>query len=339
MTERVWTLLTMVVMSVTLAVGQGSSAAEVHRWVDTRGTVTYSDQPPKPEEAATPAPAAALERETAAIAPRVEPARTGPATIEELLELSGVKAQLVGMTGRLAGEFRPRQGQMSQKDAAAVGRILDQTLRHEKIYALIRDEFRRHVDRGELDAAVGWLRSPLGRKITALEIATSEAGAEQRVAAYATGLRGNPPPARRVELLQRLDWVSGSTEASLDILVATARSTAKAMSAALPPDRRLRPGQIEDRAAEVRARASQVIAQESLVGMLYTYRSLEDEEIEQYVRFEASEAGRWYNVAIRKAVVSAVGDVVERTAMDLMKAVPPERWTTPPAGPGPAEPQ
>ena len=338
MTERVWTLLTMVVMSVTLAVGQGASAAEVHRWVDARGTVNYTDRPPRPDEVTTLAPAAAPERETAAIAPKAEPARTGPATVDELLELSGVKAQLVGMTGRLAGEFRPRQGQMSQKDAAAVGRIVERTLRHEKIYTLIRDELRRHVDQPKLDTAVAWLRSPLGRKITALEVASSEAGAEQKVAAYAATLRGNPSPARRIELLQRLDWVSGSTEVSLDILVATARSTAKAMSAALPPDRRLRPGQIENQATEVRARAGTLIAQEGLAGMLYTYRSLEDDEIEQYVRFEASEAGRWYNVAVRRALVGAVGGVVERTAMELLRAVPPERWA-PTAGPGPARPQ
>jgi len=122
---------------------------------------------------------------------------------------------------------------------------------------------------------------------------------------------------------------------SLDILAAITRSTAKAASAVLPPDRRLRPGQIERQGQEVRARASEAIAREGLVTMLYTYRPLEDEEIEQYVRFEASEAGRWYNAAMRKAVVAAIGAVVERAALELVTAVPPERWA-PAAASGPA---
>lgn len=332
MTERVWAILLVVVA---VAVAPDPGAAEVYRWVDARGTVTYADRPPRPDEVATPASVAPPERESAVIAPPVEPLRTGPATIDELLELSGAKAQLPGMTSRIAGEFRPRPGQMSPKDQAAIDRIVGRTFRHEKIYALVRDEVRRRLDRAELEATVAWLRSPVGRKITALEIASSETGAEQKAAAYAASLKLNPPSGRRLELVQRLEWVSGSTDVSLDILAAITRSTAKAMSAVLPPDRRLRPGQIERQGEEVRARASEAIAQQSLVAMLHTYRSLEDEEIEQYVRFEASEAGRWYNVAMRKAVVAAIGGVVEQTALELVRAVPPERWARA-AAPGPA---
>ena len=330
MTERVWATL-LVVAAVAIAPDPG--AAEVYRWVDARGTVIYADRPPGPDDVTTPAPVAQPDR--AIIAPKAEPARTGPATIDELLELSGVKAQLPGMTSRIAGEFRPRQGQMSPKDQAAIDRIVGRAFRHEKIYALVRDEVRRRLDPAKLEATVAWLRSPVGRKITALEITSSETGAEQKVAAYAAGLKLNPPSGRRLDLVQRLEWVSGNTDVSLDILAAITRSTAKAASAVLPPDRRLRPGQIERQGQEVRARASEAIAREGLVTMLYTYRPLEDEEIEQYVRFEASEAGRWYNAAMRKAVVAAIGAVVERAALELVTAVPPERWA-PAAASGPA---
>ena len=321
MTERVWALL---LVGAAVAVTPDSCAAGVYRWVDPRGTVIYADRPPQPHEVATPVPAP--EREIAAIAPQAGPARTGPATIDELLELSGVKAQLPGMTSRIAGEFRPRRGQMSPKDQAAIDRIVGQILRHETIYALVRDEVRRRLDRAKLEATVAWLRSPVGRKITALEIAASETGAEQKVGAYAASLRTNPPLGRRLELVQRLEWVSGSTDVSLDILAAITRSTAKATSAVSPPDRRLRPGQIERQVEEVKARASDAIAREGLVTMLFTYRSLEDEEIEQYVRFEASDAGRWYNAAMRKAVAAAIGRVVERMTLELVRAVPPSRW-------------
>jgi len=125
-----------------------------------------------------------------------------------LLELSGLKAQLAGIASRLAGQLQPTQGQMSLKDQTAVDRILARAVSHDKIYALVRDELRRDVDRVRLEATVAWLRSPVARKIAALEVASSEPATEQKIGVYAAGLKANPPPAPRVELLQKLDWIS-----------------------------------------------------------------------------------------------------------------------------------
>ena len=62
------------------------------------------------------------------------------------------------------------------------------------------------------------------------------------------------------------------------------------------------------------------------MSMLYTYQTLNDEELSQYVRFSGSEAGRWYNTAMRKSLVAALGKAVEQTAAELVRAVPLERW-------------
>src|SRR5207249_1320947 len=80
---------------------------------------------------------------------------------------------------------------------------------------------------------------------------------EQTVGVYAAGLKANPPPAPRVELLQKLDWISGTTETSADIVAAVTRSVSKAVSATSPPAQSLRPGQIESRAEEIRTRVSE----------------------------------------------------------------------------------
>jgi hypothetical protein len=166
----------------------------------------------------------------------------------------------------------------------------------------------------------------VARKIVALEIASSESGVEQKVASYAAGLKANPPPARRVELLQRLDWVTGANETSADLVAAIARGLSTAVSAAGPPQSRLRPGQIEDRAAQVRARAHETMREVRTMSMLYTYQTLEDDELSEYVRFSGSDAGRWYNTAMRRALVGSVGKVVEQTAAELVRVVPLERW-------------
>ena len=42
--------------------------------------------------------------------------------------------------------------------------------------------------------------------------------------------------------------------------------------------------------------------------------------------FASSDAGRWYHHAMHKAMISAVGRTVEQTAVELVRAVPVERW-------------
>ena len=327
MTERAWAVLA---VGAALAAFPRVSAAEIYRWVDPHGTATYSDRPQPPSAVVAPLPEPVSVREATPAARPVEPARTGPATVEELLELSGLKAQLVGIATRLAGEVQPPPGQMSMKDQTAVDRILARAVSHDKIYALIRDELRGDVDRAKLEATVAWLRSPVARKIAALEVASSGPGTEQKLSVYAAGLKANPPPAPRLELLQKLDWISGAAETSADIVAAVTRSVSKGVSAISPPAESLRPGQIESRVAELRTRVSESVRQAQLLSMLYTYQSLDDTELAEYVRFSASEPGRWYSARVHKALVSAVGEVVERATVELVRAVPPERWTRAP---------
>ena len=337
------------------------SGAETYRWVDDQGNVTYSDRPPQQRDIrpvgpeAPPAPDVktpdvkvpdlqAPEMKAAeprALDPQIQPPKardakatipptpipkTGPTKIDELLELAGIRAQIGGLLSRVAVDLRPPPGQMSQADQAAIDRVLAQSLRHDTVYAAIRDAFRPQVDRASLEATAAWLRTPVARKIVALEIAASEPGAEQKIADYAATLKTNPPPARRLELLQRLDWVTGANETSADLVAVIARGLSSAVSAAGPPQRRLRPGQIEDRAAQVRARANESLREVRTMSMLYTYQTLHDDELAEYVRFSGSEAGRWYNTAMRKSLVAALGKAVEQTAAELVRVIPLERW-------------
>jgi hypothetical protein len=288
--------------------------------------VTRPEMKAPPESKALDAQTPPRPRDAKATIPPIPPPKAGPTKIDELLELSGARAQLVGLVARVAADLRPAPGQMSTADMATIDRILSQSLRHEAVYGAVRDAFLPQVDRPSLETTAAWLRTPVGRKIIALEVASSQPGAEQKVIEYTAMVKANPPPARRLELLQRLDWVTGANETSADLVAAIARGLSTAVSAAGPPENRLRPGQIEDRAAQVRARASETLREVRTMSMLYTYQTLEDDELSEYVRFSGTDAGRWYNTAMRKALVGAIGKAVEQTVTELVRAVPLERW-------------
>jgi hypothetical protein len=328
-------------LGVMLIVAPATLGAETYRWIDGQGNVVYSDRPPQPDEAGAPAASGAppaesnaleakgaaslKERDPKVFTPPVAGGKTGPTKVDDLLELSSARAQLAGLLRAIAGELRPAPGTMRANDQAATERILARALRHETVYGLMRDAFLPHVDRANLETAAAWLRSPLGRKIVVHEIASSEPGATQKIADYGAGLKTSPPAAHRMELVQRLDWTTAGTETSADLVAAVARGMTMAVSDAGPAEQRLRPGQIEDRVAQLRARANGNLRAAHTASTLYAYRDLTDDELTAYVMFSASDAGRWYHTAIRKAMVSALGRTIERAAAEMVRAVPLER--------------
>jgi hypothetical protein len=300
-------------------------AATVYRWVGPDGAVTYSDRPqpvasdppPPPSEPARTPPAGA----------RDAVVRSGPTTADELLELSGVKPQLATAVLKLGAEFKPRRSQLASDDAAVFDQIMTRNFAADKLYNTLRGEFRRRADGKKIAEVLQWLGSPLGRKITELEVTAGlEPDAGRRATTFAAG-RGGPPPGR-VALMERIDWVAGVTDGSLESILAVARAMAMALNSALPPDQRQTTDHVERQIQQQRARSRAQLAQSTITFMLYEYRSLEDQELEQYAEFLATDAGRWYSATMSKALIRTVALTAQRTAREMVKAIPPQRWSS-----------
>lgn len=292
-----------------------TTAAEVHRWVGPGGTVSYSDRPPKLQDLTAPEP---------------ERGVRSPVTLDQILASSGMRAQLGGLTARLAREFGAPDGRVSARDQATIQRIVAATFSADRIYRLVRDDIARHADAAKLQAKGTWLATPLGRKIAALEQRDAGVDADARIAAFARTLAANPPSARRRELIERLDWVTGTSDVSAQVVAGIAGSVARAGAAAAPAERRTPARYIEGQVAELRVRAAESLRESAVVSLLSTYRDLSDDELELYVTFESSDAGRWYNQRLRQALVRSLFRVFDEASAAMFKAVPPERWAQAP---------
>ena len=342
------TALTLVTLA---ALATPAHALEVYRWIE-GATVVYSDQPPPtgavltslprraplpvvtaPDapRADTPPPVEAAPAETAAVPPPPAPdviVGAGPATFDEILELSGMRPQLPGIVRALAAEYLPAAGQLSEHDTALVGQVVARHFAPERLYAVIRDDFRRRVDHKGLDAMAVWFRSPIGRRITALEIAASRPEVAPKIDAYAAGLKTSPAPAARLELVQRLDWVTGTSHETTELGLSIAGSVARAAAAAAPAERRTRAGLVERRVEEMRGQMAALVGQNVLAQMLYIYGPLSDAELKEYVDFLASPPGRAYDRTAHSALLRVVREVADRTALEVLRAVPPQRWVS-----------
>jgi len=69
---------------------------------------------------------------------------------------------------------------------------------------------------------------------------------------------------------------------------------------------------------------------EVLVLFLYVYRAATDAELEEYITFEESEAGRWFQGLYRRGMLEAVSAASEQVVRQIAKSLPAKRFIAPP---------
>ena len=276
--------------------------AKTYRWVNDQGVVVYSDQPPQ-----------------------VRPGdKERDALIAEALEISGTKKELETIPAQIRAQYDARQSPVRPEDKARVIRILTDAFRPDVLYSAVRSAFRSNFDAQRMDVVMDKLRSPLFRKIAALELAAGEPGARQDLERFAMGLQSDIPPPARVALIQRHEAVMRSADLQIEMAIIASQAVSRSLEPVLTPAQR--PTGRESDAAERKLRSQQdPLTRAALVRWLYTYRALTSEELATYVEFGESDAGRWFAATQRKGLLDAMRAAMDTAARHMASAFPAKR--------------
>ena len=246
-------------------------------------------------------------------APRLErPSQTTIADVDELLELSPLRAQLEALAGGINAQLREAHGQLDAHDRGVVDRVAARHFDSGILFARVRLALGRNVDPARLDATLAWYRSPLGRRITRHEIAAFLAGRAAVVS----------PSDERVALVQLLDERRGVSETALDVAMALMRSLARVAEPLRPAHLRVSRDQLESQLTLARIQGFTPIRIACLQDMLLAYAELTDAELTAYLEFLESPAGQWYTGAMNEAVVDAASVAAGLAAVELVTLVP-----------------
>ena len=286
---------------VTLAMGS-LAEAKTYRWVNDQGIVTYSDQPPQ-------------------VRP-VEGERD--ALITEALEISGTKHALETIPVHIRAQLDARQTPIKPEEKARVVKILGDAFRTDVLYGAVRAAFKANYDPSRMGFVIGQLRTPLFRKVAALEIAASEPGAKQDLERFAIGLQGDVPKPARVALVQRYEASMRSAELQIEMGVVAFRAVSRSLEPVLPSEKRPTAREMDSAERTLRAKQDSLV-RDALVRWLYTFRSLTDEELGEYVAFAETDAGRWFVTTQRKGLLDAMRTAMDAAARQMAAAFPVKR--------------
>jgi hypothetical protein len=176
--------------------------------------------------------------------------------------------------------------------------------------AVVLARLEADLDNAAASAASRWLGSELGARICRMERSAAdpkEAGSRN---AFLEALANASLPARRLELVRRLEAAVGGAEIDLDVAVQTTLGALLiSASPTLTGTGSRLPDALQRQLEFQRLQLEPFIREAVVANNLYTYRSLGDEDLERFVRFAESSAGRRYyqvaGAALRDALVSA----------------------------------
>ncbi len=241
--------------------------------------------------------------------------------IHEALELSGAKKQMENYAVILSNTLpQLRSGMSDRKQKDDILLFLRDSYRIDKIYPPVAGTFSARFNKNYLLSVIQWLRSPLGKKSTALEVAANMPELMHTAAAYREEydriLEG------RRERIRDLEKALRATDLNVDIVAVSLFELLKGMQARMQGSGKMNSDEIDALVRNVRGVPREQITRDVLVTLAYTYRSLSDQELDDMIRFYRSPEGSWFNDTSIEAISSAIGkasrDIGEKMGSALL---------------------
>ena len=235
--------------------------------------------------------------------------------LDRLMALSGFDEQLASVPEVFEQQFETSA--RSQSLPVDVVRQLKSVLRvthaEEKLRAVARRVLPTKMSAADAEAALEWLETPLGQRITALEIAASRPEGAAETVRFGAEIWSSHSPARKSllqSLAQSLDASRSYVNMALDhqaTLLHALRSHTRSTIAA--PSYRAVRREVEASRAQVEAAVLPLLRD----GFAYTYRDLTDEELARYVEFAETPSARRYHAA----GIAALSEALASSAHEL----------------------
>jgi hypothetical protein len=227
--------------------------------------------------------------------------------VQQLMKLSGLDAQVRQIPLQVMASFGEQKSRLPAEAYELTAQALGTAFDAERMLKTVSKQVETNLDTATMQAALTWLKSGLGRKITGLEEAASTPQAYQQIQTYAKELENRPPPQPRLLLVRRLDVATNATETVVSIAETVTMSVAMALDGIQPKELQTGVERLKKQMELQRPQLRQGLQQEMTAAMLYTYQTCSDAELEQYIGFYESHAGKAYqqglNVVLKGALL------------------------------------
>ena len=237
--------------------------------------------------------------------------------VDELIDLSGLKQQIPLLPNQyltlvdqvLVG--LDRRNPMPKNMRRELRQSFVDALSSERLEPQIRSRLLDTLSQDTSIATVNWLRSDLGKKITAAEVSVGSAERSVQLATFMLRLQLERPTPERLQLVRRIQEITQGSEMATNAWEAIIGAIARALEGGLRGDKFQRKEKLEQFMASIRGSIKGMFEQGQIFETLFTYQTVTDEELKQYAEFLETPAGREVTKSINSAIQGVAIDAIQ----------------------------
>ncbi len=185
--------------------------------------------------------------------------------------------------------------------------------------ALVRFIEKRY-DAQRYAEVVALLDRPLSKKMTALELQAQTPEAFQEMMQFANSMLSQPSP-QRLALVERLDRAQQATESMVEVQMMVPSAIMKNMNRIVPADKKMADDEIVQMLAQMREQSLPQVRQFIQLSMVYAYRSVSDDELEEYTQLVESDTGLYLTTLLRDASLNLFDNISTEIASHIGQTV------------------
>lgn len=250
-------------------------------------------------------------------------AQTDTVTAEALMRESGLWKQLGSMEQQtrsgIQSAFTQGLPSVSQAEVDRVADIAQEAFAASRLQAAARSVIAKQTMPSHVPKLLAWYRSPTGASLAKLE--EEAASREQDAAAMRedSALLASLP-AKRQALLRQIAEVTRSGEALTTIMINMTVAIQIGVASAMPNGPALGPDDLRKSLEQQRPQMMAAMDKLAIASYARTYQSTPDADLEKYIAFLRSRAGKHFMEVGVRAIDSALVDAATELGRNILTA-------------------
>ena len=228
------------------------------------------------------------------------------ALIDKAFQVTGTQEEIADLP-EFGLQFARSMG--STLDTTSV-RTFKRALAPEAWLKDLRKAFEQNCDATMLQDVISAMDNPVGAKMREVERTQQNPALAQARSEFYRNMRLHPPADRRDQLAIRLGQATESPEMSWNVVEATSRAAAKATRTVVS----------DTEMAMLRQKFQPMLQSAVLLDVLFIYRDVSDDDLEQYVRALETPSFRKFNHTLNEAIVTTFATRITSAMVNVRRS-------------------
>ena len=214
----------------------------------------------------------------------------------ELMEKSGSTAQLKQFDDILSAKIAEKKSSFpNEEDFKKFVSIMKSGINSKDAEKYFVEYFELNSNEDSIKKVISLYNSPFMIEFTKMELVSSDPSKQQEQILFFQSLQGNPPSQARIQQLVLLNNELGSSEVIFKMFRNIAISMAKGLNSVQPKDKQISLVEIEQNMKSTfTADFTQQMTNQIIALSLYTYKSVDDAKLNEYIKVWQSPIGQYF---------------------------------------------